>query len=779
MLRLAAWAQRGHAITRDVVFVQTEPAELRRARRRTSRTASASSVTDRDKSPLPSNRMEVAPSLEVPKAPPRQLPDHHDTVRRDVSAPVPSMADSDAGYHNVVYSPPESRLVRPMPVVARPVPNQAHALPNLPTNDDAVDSNLRTERPSLLAPNDVPMLLRPPAPMPISQQVSPLIQASLNARSEFKKASRTSRPKTFTVLSSSSGQFERDKPHLLNGEEVSPHALASDAKTRSTTATKLSSLLATQDKPSAASAAAASAAVRPMHSINANMEGQTIAPKPSYFGRERGVLPAWLREQYEEGNVLYPPPDPADPSVMSVYDALDNKAHNTMNGSERAAASINRNTPFFPPHERDRERAERTALSVNGPAEYKKLNEETSVGKRGSNDSLQERAPKLTGYRSKNALNAKSRRLEHSQSQIWGTQFEAGTYAGFKSMPSTRDLRLQLPPRVSNKRSFQIPPAQEFQPLLSPLPQETTPAAATPSVPTSDTQHTHDDEIDKPRTPRAVGTQDDMRGELHRSGSLSAPRLTRSQSLNMRQPEMHRFVLQEDATRSQLTHKHERKSSGSFYTPVARRVSQRQATTPRDEAGQDRLLRPLPAAPTTPRQEVSRETMHHQVEETVPRKTKRRNASMSKLGLMAEKETVVRTPQDEMASPRLETKREQDDPDRSTASVIEKSEPNVPGTSLETTKAESAENVGSETRDVPRADSKFGKDAEPKDDAYDNDSQPKLASDKDSKPGAADAKLETAGFTTEADAKTVTSTAAESKEPKLGSASDDAATDAA
>lgn len=586
MLRLAAWAQRGHAITRDILFVQTDPAESRRRRRgRQSGTFSAAPLVDADTTPV-GTAMPV--SLEVPKAPPRQLPDDHDLVHHE--------SGSDLGHEKVVYSPPESRLIRPMPVVARPALNQAQPV------DDAEAQ--RPERTTIAT--DPHSLLRPPAPMPLAQQVSPLIQASLNARSKFKKASRTSRPKTFTVLSSSSGQFQRDKPHLLNGEEISPHVLSPDTKRRSTSATKLSSLIASQDfKPGAPP-------------LRADMQGQTIAPKPSYFGRERGVLPAWLREQYEEGNVLYPPPDPADPSVTSVYDALDNKAHNTMNGSERAAASINRNTPFFPPHQRDLERAELTTLSADGPAQYKKLNEETSVGKRTSNDSLtQERGSKLLGSRSKSTLNAKGRRLEHSPSQNWGTQLESGTYAGFKSTPSSRDLRLQPLARVSAKRSFQIRPTQEFQPILAPLHTETA---------VHDAQESTEDTDSKPQVP--LRTQDDLRTEwLLRSNDLP-PRLTRSHSLNMRQPEVHRFKLQGDATRSQLTYKHERKPSGpmTFGTPMTRRVSQKHMT-PHDEPSFERTPRPLPQAPGMPREPKP--------ETAVPYKP--RHASAAKLNAVVRK----------------------------------------------------------------------------------------------------------------------------------------------
>ena len=69
----------------------------------------------------------------------------------------------------------------------------------------------------------------------------------------------------------------------------------------------------------------------------------------------------------------------------------------------------------------------------------------------------------------------------------------------------------------------------------------------------------------------------------------------------MRQPEVHRFKLQGDATRSQLTNKHERKPSGSmtFGTPMTRRVSQKHMTS-HDESSAERASRPLPQAPDVP-----------------------------------------------------------------------------------------------------------------------------------------------------------------------------------
>lgn len=531
------------------------------------------------------------------------------STQASASSMPPPQDPPELGYHKVVLNPSEPRVVRPMPVIAR----GPHTAPHAASSSAAGIADLPHEEPEA-SKMDSPLVVpaqRPSAPMPW-QQVSPLIQASLNARSEFKKASRQSRPKTFTVLSSSSGQFERDKPHLLTGQEVPPQALSLHTKRRTTSANKLSSLIASQDFRSHGDAY-----TEPLDA------GHTIAPKPSYYGRERGVLPAWLREQYEEGNVLYPPPDPADASVMSVYDALNNKASRTMNGSERAAASINRNTPFFPPHERDRERAELASLDGRSVAQYRLLNEETSVSKRASNESMGERGQRLHPSRSKGTLASKS--------QPWGTQFEAGTYAGFKSTPSSRDLRMQHT-RSGSKRMLQYRPVQEFQPMLAP------PSYAAPGDegPTEDAEKS-------PMQDGARAVSLSRTESMPRLDAERTPRLARSQSQPMRQQsqqaEMQRFVLQDDSTRSGLMHLHERKSSGTFtYTPLARRTSQKMShSTPRDSdaghstlAATDRAPRPLPPPPETPRMsDVSHDLSFSDMSVKKPRKKGSRSSQAS------------------------------------------------------------------------------------------------------------------------------------------------------
>ena len=540
MLRLTAWAQRGHAVARDLLFIQTDPPEIRRRRHANTRIISTASLPETvHGSPAALSAIDqVSDShgMNVPKAPQRPVPD----MRPAQYGPMEHVQEPELGYHKVVFSPSEPRLVRPRPVVAsmpahsvtEPRPHSpalppapappGQALPPPPAEEAEPAAPASSSKPISVLPDSpisVPAL-RPHAPMPL-QQVSPLIQASLNARSEFKKASRQWRPKTFTVLSSSTGQFQPDKPHLLNGQEVSPQALSVHTKRRTTSATKLSSQLASQD----------------LSGVGDSSHTQTIAPRPLYFGRERGVLPTWLREQYEEGNVLYPPPDPADASVVNVFDALHRKAQQSMNGSERAAASINRNTPFFPPHERDRERAERATANGSGPEQYRRLNEETSVGMRSSAETLGERG-KLATSRSKPHL--RSRRPEPGMaSHTWGTQFESGTYAGFKT-PMARDQRLQLP-HVSSKRSFHYRPIQEFQPMLA------MPHDGADAVPADDPD-------------RSRATEDGEPVSVH-AGDM--PRLSRTQSLTLRPSETQRSM-PGDVSRPRLKAQHQASTSPLF-----------------------------------------------------------------------------------------------------------------------------------------------------------------------------------------------------------------------
>lgn len=531
MLRLAAWAQQGQALTKDLIFVQTRPPEPRRRPRN-----ARESVGGDFHEPRTAPGAYPPPVLiDVPKAPPPQLPG----PRRDeeTGAYEPDHADT----HSVTSS--RMRLVRPKPVVARTSLSgaaNAESIVGLPRMDG---SQRHPSRASLRAP-DSPvlgmsrsLLDRPSAPNQ-TQQVSPLIQASLNARSEKKKAARATRPKTFTVLSSSRGQVPR-ATRLLTGQEVSLQS-PSHAKFRTPSMAKMRS--------------------PPDHDTQlledeegAVTDERALEPKPSYLGSEHCMLPTWLREQQEEGNVLYAPDVDVSPSV---FEALDDKVHESMNGSERAAASINRNTPFFPPHKRDLDRVARSAMDGSGPEHYRALNAHTSAINRASSEAMGEAHTSVGGSRAKSSLTHKllSFPPRRRTDAAWGTTLEAGTYAGFKSTPSARDLRLQTPRKeLGSKRSnvYPIPPSQEFQPRRTPKPDA---AATEPSDETMAETSGENDEV-------CVTEHTHAASEPVRTEPAAAPR---------RQPhpktELPRFILQEEVTRPQLVHPvaHARKTSGSY-----------------------------------------------------------------------------------------------------------------------------------------------------------------------------------------------------------------------
>ncbi|WFD01381.1 hypothetical protein MOBT1_000044 [Malassezia obtusa] len=572
MLRLASWAQQGRIIAKDLIFVQTVPPVPRRRRQHgPSRIGSASNELTRTASRHSPLFLPQPMLMDVPKAPPRQVPDDDVTARRR-----DALLDGD---HEDEVSETRSspRVVRPKPVVARPADGGEARLSSthLPPPADDLSAARQPSRTSLRAP-DSPGLLpprlsldRPSAPQP-QPQVSPLIQASLNARSEMKKASRqASRPKTFTVLSSSSGQVERDKPRLLTGQEAPPHAQPlSQSKRRTQSINKMSSFLAQEARQNSGDANDGTSSVKYVS------PAQTVAPKPSYVGRHHGILPAWLREQQEEGNVAYAPPD--ESSTPSVFEALDEKVHESMHGSEHAAASIDRNTPFFPPHKRDLDRVAQANLEGSGPAQYRALNAQTSAASDAGGTRM-----KLSNSRSKGALASKAppavprRRVD----PVWGTLLEAGTYAGFKSMPSARDLRLLTPRKeLGSKRAphYPMPPSQEFQPMLAPVPPAGAPAEA-PGELSSD--HHDSEESHEARRPSVEVPP--------RPEGVWSPKM----QPNPRTSELQRFVLQGDATRPQLPHPiaHDRKSSGSQVTEfkpwprheppaVERSASERSAT---------------------------------------------------------------------------------------------------------------------------------------------------------------------------------------------------------
>lgn len=488
MVRLAAWAQQGLAPTRDLIFTQTTPPFARRRRK------SAGSPHGSDKSPVQTTHSTpVAQPLAIPQAPAPPSRQTSAARARDqdkprVVRPTPVVARRPSRSSTRIGAPDEAQL--PFPVLEVPT-----APP--PVVDDDMDLFRETNNQSPVRPTT--LLDRPSAPLP-PQQVSPLIQASLNARSEVKRASRQAvRPMTFTVLSSSSGQFDRAKARLLTGQEAPPEAQPAPGKRRTHSMTKTGS--GPDDAPKFAGP-------------------HTIAPKPSYLRKESGTLPAWLREQ-EEGDKPH-----ACLEGPSVLETLSNKAEQ-MDAGEHAAASIDRNTPFFPPHKRDLERVAEE-MRKGGLARYRALDAQTSETSRSS---------RLHGSRSKGTLTR--RRSEMQQQQPYGTMLESGTYAGFRPLTTRGDLRILASRKeLHNKREFQ----HHFPPEL--------PTERQGSHDSNDGDagsHAHDaQQADSPSPEPTPLRRPSVR--LDMGGPRMQPAIPR--------PETQRFLLQEDVTRPQLPYVH-------------------------------------------------------------------------------------------------------------------------------------------------------------------------------------------------------------------------------
>ncbi|WFD35014.1 hypothetical protein MCUN1_001860 [Malassezia cuniculi] len=545
MVRLAAWAQQGSQPSRDLIFTQTAPPRTRRRKKN----SEAASVTEQ-------------PLLSAPGS--------------ATQAQTQSSSSRSRGESN-------PRLVRPTPVVARPSRNILRGLA-----DDAQLHLHAIEVPSapppvveemdlLRATHDQspvrPTLLdRPSAPLP-PQQVSPLIQASLNARSEVKKASRQAlRPKTFTVLSSSSGQFDRAKARLLTGQEAPPEAQPAHGKRRTHSLSK-----------------------NALDEGDAKFSPHTIAPKPSYLRKTSASLPAWLREQEEigdkQGHELEGP---------SVLETLNNKAEQ-MDAGQKAAASIDRNTPFFPPHQRDLERATEE-LQGGSLARYRALNAQTSETSRS----------RLHSSKSKQALQRRRSEALQSQVQPWGTMLEAGTYAGFRPLTSRGDLRLLTPLKEQQaKREFQhhFPPGEpthDHENHDEPHERPSSSAradGAVPETPRTDgarAYHERAESNENHDTSLTLEVSSVRRRSSKRSSEVLGPRMQPA----LPRPETQIFVLQEDVTRPQLPYlpSHERGHSGTW-----------------SEYGKDTTAAPAPRALTaagTQPEQAAQHGQHHQHEQS-------------------------------------------------------------------------------------------------------------------------------------------------------------------
>lgn len=133
------------------------------------------------------------------------------------------------------------RIVRPTPVVATansPVPNPFRNTGSSnknggPESTRSVGSHVSAEAGGGGPFASPPLPPRPlaleklPPPLPPRLPVSPLIQASLNARSEVQRAKKALPPKTFSVIQSNTGKpQEKAAPRLLTGQAADETVLA-------------------------------------------------------------------------------------------------------------------------------------------------------------------------------------------------------------------------------------------------------------------------------------------------------------------------------------------------------------------------------------------------------------------------------------------------------------------------------------------------------------------------------------------------------------------------
>lgn len=230
--------------------------------------------------------------------------------------------------------------------------------------------------------------LRPPPPLP-PRHISPLIQAGLHARSEVKKRQESLPPKTFTVLQSTSERHHPREapPRLLTGQAAPPpvprkKGHGSEPR-RSITELNGSNASAGGGQSVKVTATPSAPPLEHSPSKRVGPLPPTIAPKPSYVGKDKAGIPAWLREQEElqRSSLLdHHNTSAATPrdrfvqthsgshsrskkrttSAAQRIQFLDNDSEEghsededgTLSEQARSAASIDRNNPFFQ-HSRD------------------------------------------------------------------------------------------------------------------------------------------------------------------------------------------------------------------------------------------------------------------------------------------------------------------------------------------------------------------------------------------------------------------------------------------
>lgn len=371
--------------------------------------------------------------------------------------------------------------------------------------------------------------LKPP-PLP-PRHISPLIQAGLNARIQVKKKQEALPPKTFTVLQSTQSRHPAEKPRLLTGQAAPPPL---PSKRRSITDTRISGSSITGGQGDASTS-------RISDHVPDRRVGPLpapIAPKPSYGGKSKTGVPAWLREQEElqkttsldhHNEPSTPPRDGHNRSashskrtkkkrttseaqrIQFLDDdssSSENEDEGTLSEQARSAASIDRNNPFFQ-HGRDVER------SVDLEKTLGKLAVENAVAKAEHDSRMSVRATSETSTtkalegtdkrplgRSKTTRDSVSGRgmlppavPPRKKNEVFPATFNSGTYPGFgrsvrvegptvgglRQNPTSRKAEVGIPAHVLAEREKMERERLLERSSTAPLPLDTNGAVIRPS----------------------------------------------------------------------------------------------------------------------------------------------------------------------------------------------------------------------------------------------------------------------------------------------------------
>lgn len=362
--------------------------------------------------------------------------------------------------------------------------------------------------------------LKPP-PLP-PRHISPLIQAGLNARSQVKKKQEALPPKTFTVLQSTQSRHPAEKPRLLTGQAAPPPL---PAKRRSITDTRISGSSITGGQGDTSTS-------RISDHVPDRRVGPLpapIAPKPSYGGKSKTGVPAWLREQEElqkttsldhhnEPNT--PPRDGHSRSTSrskrtkkkrttseaqriqfldDESSSSENEDEGTLSEQARSAASIDRNNPFFQ-HGRDVERSvdlEKTLGKLAVENAVAKAEHDSRMSVRASSETSTtkagEGADKRPLGRSKTTRDSISGRgmlppavPPRKKTEVFPATFHSGTYAGFgrsvrvegptvgglRQNPTSRKAEVGIPAHVLAERERMERERLLERSSTAPLPQD-------------------------------------------------------------------------------------------------------------------------------------------------------------------------------------------------------------------------------------------------------------------------------------------------------------------